>query len=124
MNYLNNKLAGVEKYAPLILRIGLAFVFMWFGWSGIANTQMWVAMVPSWALVFGSAATLVKIHGAFELFFGLLLFAGILTRLSAFLLLLSLLQTLTILSWGPVMVRDIGLTLALIAIVLTNPKQY
>ncbi len=119
-----NFLDRFSPYSPLILRAGLAFVFIYFGWSGLMNTQMWVSLVPAWTGVFGSAYTLVKIHGVFELVLGLTLLFGFYTRLSAALLLLSLLQTLTILTWGPVLVRDIGLTLALLSIVLakTTPK--
>lgn len=116
-----NFLDRFSAYAPLILRAGLALVFIYFGWSGLMQTQMWVALVPAWTGIFGSAYTLVKIHGTFELILGLTLLFGFYTRLSATLLLISLLQTLTILSFGPVLVRDIGLTFALLSIVLAKP---
>jgi len=116
-----NFLDRFSQYAPLTLRVGLAFVFIWFGWSGLTNPTMWVGLVPAWTAMFGSAYNLVLIHGAFELILGLTLLFGFYTRLSAALLLLSLLQTLTILGWGAVMVRDIGLTLALLSIVLAKP---
>ena len=118
-----NFLDRFSQYAPLTLRVGLAFVFIWFGWSGLTNPTMWVGLVPAWTAMFGSAYNLVLIHGAFELVLGLTLLFGFYTRLSATLLLISLLQTLTILGWGAVMVRDIGLTLALISIILAKPAS-
>ncbi len=107
-----------ESYAPLVLRIGLGFVFIWFGFSGITNPSMWVGMVPEWTAVFGPAATLVVIHGIVELIGGIMLCAGWYVRPVGIILLLSLLQTLTILSFGPIMVRDIGLALALFSSIL------
>ena len=118
-----NFLDRFSQYAPLTLRVGLAFVFIWFGWSGLTNPTMWVGLVPAWTAMFGSAYNLVLIHGAFELVLGLTLLFGFYTRLSATLLLISLLQSLTILGWGAVMVRDIGLTLALISIILAKPAS-
>lgn len=114
MSYLNK----LSDYSPVILRVGLAFVFLWFGWASFANPDMFASLVPVWMAPFGSATMLVRVHGVFELIFGLLLFAGVLTRLSAFFLFLSLIQTITLLSWGPIMVRDIGLALALFSIVV------
>lgn len=114
-------LKQLEPYAGTVLRIGLAFVFMWFGWSGISNTEMWVGLVPAWTNVIASPETLVLIHGIFELVFGLLLFVGLGTRVVAFLLLLNLLHTITLLSWGPIMARDIALSTSLLSLIL-NPQ--
>ncbi len=118
MKSLSNFHDRMHDYSPLVLRLGVAFVFIWFGWSGISNTDMWTSLVPTWALAIAPATTLVWLHGMFELIFGLLLFAGIWTRGVAFFLLLSLIQTLTLLSWGPVMVRDIAIMIVLLAVVM------
>lgn len=111
-------LAFLRSHSADILRVGLAFVFLWFGWSGISNTGMWVAMVPAWTGIIASAETLVLLHGIFEIVFGLLLFAGIWTGPVAFILFLNLLHTLTLLSWGPIMARDITIALALLSVAL------
>ncbi len=111
------------SYAPMVLRVGLGFVFIWFGFSGITNPQMWVGLVPEWTSVFGPATTLVLIHGIVELIGGIMLCAGWYVRPVGIILLLSLLQTLTILNFGPVMVRDIGLAIALLAAILYGKDQ-
>ncbi len=112
-----------ESYAPFVLRLGLGFVFIWFGFSGLTNPDMWTGMVPSWTSVFGSAKALVQIHGVVELIGGILLILGIWIRPVSAILFLSLLQTLTLLSFGPIMVRDIGLTVALLSVFLAGEKK-
>ena len=76
-----NIVSHLEPYAPLVLRVGLAFVFMWFGWSGVSNPTIWTGLVPAWTAAIAAPESLVQAHGAFELIFGLLLFAGIGTRI-------------------------------------------
>jgi len=112
-------LTFLRSHSEDILRVGLAFAFLWFGWSGISNPNMWVSMVPSWTGVIATPGTLVLLHGIFEVVFGLLLFADIWTGPVAFILFLNLLHTLTLLSWGPIMVRDITIALALLSVSLT-----
>lgn len=116
---MNSIITTLRSQSVTVLRIGVAFAFLWFGWSGISNPGMWVAMVPAWTGAIATPGTLVLLHGIFEVVFGLLLFADILTRSVAFILLLNLLHTLTLLSWGPIMVRDITITFALLSLSLT-----
>ncbi len=126
MNYIHSIERFVNRYArysPLVLRLGLAFVFVWFGWSGIFNTELWTGLVPAWTGDIAPAATLVKIHGLVELTFGLLLAFGVYTRLSAFILCVSLVHTTFLLS-GPTMVRDIGLSIALLSVVFSAENVY
>jgi uncharacterized membrane protein YphA (DoxX/SURF4 family) len=111
----------MEKYSHHVLRIGIGFVFLWFGYSALTNSDMWIRLVPAWTGFLGEAKTLVTFHGIFELIFGLLLMAGIRTRIVATLLGLSLLHTLFLVS-GPTLIRDIGLLAALASLAL-NPHQ-
>ena len=110
MNYLRN-------HANFILRGGLAFVFIWFGYKSFTNPQMFLSLVPSWTN-FIDTTILIKIHGTIEVIFGILLLIGWKIRLSAGLLLLTLLGTLFSLSYGAIMIRDIGLWLALFSVFL------
>jgi len=113
-------LAKYENYSSLVLRVGLGFVFIWFGFSGLTNPEMWTGLVPAWTGFIASAKTLVLIHGIVEIIGGFLLCTGFRIRLVSAILLLSLLHTLTLLSFGPVFVRDIGLAAALLAVFLKN----
>ena len=114
-----NIASHLEPYAPLVLRVGLAFVFMWFGWSGVSNPTIWTGLVPAWTAAIAAPESLVQAHGIFELVFGLLLFAGIGTRIVATLLLINLIHTITLLSWGPIMTRDIAIATTLLSVALT-----
>ena len=120
---MQNFLSRYERYAPVVLRIGIGFVFIWFGWSALTNTDMWTRLVPEWATSIASPVTLVKIHGLVELTFGALLIIGFWARLSATILLVSLINTLTLVS-GPTLIRDFGLAIALVSLVLNPYKRY
>jgi uncharacterized membrane protein YphA (DoxX/SURF4 family) len=117
MQRIQTTLNRYASYAPVVLRIGIAFVFIWFGISALTNTDMWIRLVPEWALNIAPAATLVKMHGLVELLFGAMLAFGIYARLSAFILLLSILNTLTLVS-GAIFIRDVGLAVALVSLML------
>ncbi len=111
--------AFFERYSFLstyILRIGIGFVFIWFGYSGVTNTDMWIRLVPAWTGFLGSAKTLVIMHGIVELVFGLLVLVGIWTRTSAAILFLSLFHTLFLVS-GVTLIRDIGVAAGALALV-------
>lgn len=122
MNKINMFLDRYSRYSQLVLRVGLGAVFVWFGWSSFSNPDMWVRLVPAWTEAIGSPVTLVKIHGAVELVFGLLLVLGIKKRFAATILFISLLNTLTLVS-GPTLVRDIGLAFALFSLILKPKNQ-
>lgn len=122
MSYFSNLSLRLSRYSSLVLRIGIAFVFIWFGWSGLMEPQRWISLVPTWTASIAPALTLVRAHGIFELLFGLLLFFGYAKRLASALLFASLIQTLTLLEFGPIMVRDIGLALATLAIFLRGKE--
>jgi uncharacterized membrane protein YphA (DoxX/SURF4 family) len=105
----------IKKYSNFILRGGLSLVFIWFGYKSFTNPQMFVSLVPTWTN-FIAPTTLIKIHGTLEVVFGILLLVGWKIRLSAGVLLLTLFGTLFGLDYGPTMVRDVGLWLALLSV--------
>lgn len=109
-----------QEYSPLILRLGLGFVFMWFGWSGLTNPSMWTGLVPDWTSMIAPAKALVRVHGTVELIGGLLLFAGIQTRLVSGFLFVVLVHTLVLLEPGATMVRDVGLATGLLALTVAK----
>lgn len=110
------KLDKYTSYSSLVLRLGLGFVFIWFGLSGLITPEIWVDLVPSWTSAIASAKILVLIHGAIELIGGFLLCSGIKVRWVAAILFLNLAHILILLDFGPIFIRDVGLAMALIAI--------
>jgi uncharacterized membrane protein YphA (DoxX/SURF4 family) len=114
----------MKAYAPKVLRIGIALVFLWFGVNQILSQDLWVGYVPDFvqsltSAWFGmSATTLVVINGAFEVVFGLCLLFGIYIRLSATLLALHMAGIVFSVGWSATGARDFGIAVATIAIAL------
>lgn len=116
----------MKKYAPAVLRIGLALVFLWFGTQQIFNTGMWTRMIPDYALNLTglSAITLVHINGAFEIVFGICLLLGFFTRIVSFLLMLHIIHIVTVVGWGGTGVRDFGIAIGMVALFMTGTHSF
>ena len=109
----------------LILRLTLAFVFLWFGFSQWSDAALWVSFVPTWMTNIINAGTLVYLNGTFEIIAGIMLALGILPRLVAALLGLHLLFiSLSIGLTSATGVRDIGLALATISLSLIGTDPF
>lgn len=108
----------LKHYAPLILRIGLALVVVWFGSQQLLHTSEWLSYIPDSIikLTHFTANTLVHINGAFEIVFGLALLFGIEIRLVAFLLMLHMFDITVIVGYDQIGVRDFGLAMSLLAL--------
>ena len=110
----------MKRFAPVVLRIGISFVFLWFASQQILNANMWTSFIPDWitSMTGLNAVTLVHFNGAFEIVFGLCLLGGYFTRISAFLLALHMLDITFTVGYTSVGVRDFGLSIAAISIFL------
>ncbi len=104
----------------LILRLGLAAVFLWFGFSQLLDGIHWVGLVPEWAvnLVHLPPAMIVLGNGLFEVVLGGLLAIGFWVRISALLLGLHLALITVDIGLSAIGVRDFGLVAATIALAL------
>lgn len=108
-----------EKYAPILLRLSLSGVFLWFGINQLLNTQAWIPWLTQRAAQIPlEASTIILINGSFEVIFGLLLLIGLYTRIVAILLGIHLLGIAFSIGYSDVAVRDVGLALATFAISL------
>jgi uncharacterized membrane protein YphA (DoxX/SURF4 family) len=119
----------MRSWAPVVLRVGLALLFLWFGYSQLTSTQMWVRLIPSWVTNLSglSAATVVHFNGAFEIVFGICLLFGFFLRVVTLLLALHMIHiTVTLLSSGlnPVSARDVGLSFAAVTLFLLGPHKW
>jgi uncharacterized membrane protein YphA (DoxX/SURF4 family) len=117
----------MQRAAPVVLRIGLAIVFLWFGTDQLMHTAKWVSLIPSWVtgLSHLSTTTLVHINGAFEIVFGICLLFGFFTRVVTLLLGLHMMHiTLTLIMGSgitSVSIRDVGLSFAAVTLFLLGP---
>ncbi len=107
-----------QKIGVTVLRLALAFVFLWFGFSQISNASMWTAFVPEFATKFMDAGVLVLLNGFFEIIAGGMLAFGIWTRLVALALGLHLILISGSLGLTAIGVRDYGLAFATLALAL------
>ncbi len=115
-----------SKYAPVVLRYGIAIVFLWFGFSQIKNPAAWTRMMPEYvsAMLPFSANTLIYMNGIFEIVFAILLLLGLYTRVVSFLLGLHLLHIISILGYGAIAARDLALAIATFAITLNGADEF
>ncbi|MDO8500103.1 MAG: DoxX family membrane protein [bacterium] len=120
MNFL------LSHYAPVVLRLGIASVFMWFGVSQISNPSMWTNFIPLWALsTFSlSAQALVLMNGTAEIIGALLLVLNIFARWVALFLALHLFGIAYTIGFNPTGVRDFGLSVATLYIFLKGEDDF
>ena len=114
-----------EEYAPLVLRISMSLVILWFGLTNIFNPQSLVGYLPKIAYSLPiEPLTFMIFTGIFEVVFGLLLIIGLFTRISSFILFLHILIIMFGLGYNDIAVRDFGLALATLVIFLNGPDKW
>lgn len=108
-----------HKTGVFILRIGLASVFLWFGFSQLVDGVHWVSWVPAWvsAVMHLPPAMIVLLNGALEVLGGTMLALGFFVRPTAALLALHLAILVLFIGLTPIGVRDFGLMMANLALV-------
>ncbi|MFA6536720.1 MAG: DoxX family protein [Candidatus Paceibacterota bacterium] len=115
----SNKFENLEKAGPVILRFGLAIVFLWFGFSQLANPTQWTSFLPSFISIAPiSAVKFVLLNGWFEIVGAVLLILGTYTRPVALLLALHLFGITFTIGWNALGIRDFGLSIATLVIFL------
>jgi putative oxidoreductase len=120
---LNTK---AKNLAPIVLRIGLSLVFIWFGYQQLAHVNAWMGFIPDWVLNVApvSAETLVYFNGSFEVVFGLCLLFGFFIRISALLLALHMINITLTVGYDSIGVRDFGLAIASISMFLLGESAF
>lgn len=109
-----------RAFAPVVLRIGLAVLYLWFGFSEILDTASWITWVPEWATALTglSAHTIVLLNGGFEVLLGGMLAIGIAVRWVAFALALHMLLIVIDIGLTAIGMRDLALALSTLALSL------
>ena len=108
-----------EFLALPILRIGLAFVLLWFGFTQLQNPQQWVSFLPGWTSILPiTQIQFIYLNGLFEVVGSMLIILGVYTNITALLLSLHLFGIAFSIGLSGVGVRDIGLAIALLALAL------
>jgi uncharacterized membrane protein YphA (DoxX/SURF4 family) len=117
----------MQRFGFIVLRFGIAAVFLWFGIQQVAEPDKWTKMLPDWGFLktlpsFFTPQKIILINGIFEIIGAVLLILNIFTRVVAFILAVHL----AVITWSfglsPTGVRDGGLTLATFALFLLGPR--
>lgn len=111
-----------KAYAPVLLRVSLALLFLWFGIGQLVDPESFVSYVPSWVPL--DIFTAVLLNGIFETIFGLLLLLGLFTRVVAIVLGLHLIGIAISLGYNDLAWRDMALALATFAVALHGPDEW
>ena len=111
---------NVKKYlsAELILVVGLAYVFLAFGYQKIFLTEYWVGWMPLWLDGFLGLSTVLwtKIVGVAEIVIGLAVLYPRIRKIAALLMVLNLIVVVYITGFTEIGIRDTGLLLAAVAL--------
>lgn len=103
------------KHYPLVMRLSLFFVFIWFGISEIVNPVYFSGYIPAFvrALPFFNSNLFIQTHGAVLTLLSLCLIFKFYLRITGILNILMLMQIigslLLISGFNEIVVRDIGL---------------
>ena len=116
----------MEKYASLVLRLGLTFVFAWFGLTQLSNPEPWTRLIPEFVTNLSgiSAYNFVLINGSLEILAAALLLLGLFTRVVATLLFLHMVSIVINLGLNATGVRDIGVATACLALACLGSSIY
>jgi len=122
---MNRFLTRIQPLAPIIIRLGMGVVFLFFSYYQFSDASAWTGYVPhSVVAIFGGNATmLVLLNAWFELVAGLSLLAGFQTRIVSLLLALHLFGITATIGISPLGVRDLGLAVATLSIVFAGPDM-
>ncbi len=108
-----------------VLRLGLAFLYLWFGFSQLIDSVNWVVWVPTWAsdLLHIPPAMIVLLNGTLEVVLGAALALNIFVRPVAFVLFAHLAIVTYDIGLSAIGVRDFALTLATLSLGLMYKKK-
>lgn len=120
---------SAHRYAPLVLRLAMSFVVLWFGFTQLVAPQTFMGYMPSWMPMMSSMmhvqpVSFITFNAVFEIIFGFLLLLGFFTRITAFLLFLHIFFIGINLGYNDIAIRDIGLSFALLAVCLQGPDEW
>ncbi len=109
------------NYSQFALRLGLAFVFLYAAFAGLAQPSHWVGFIPHFVDKYIAADTALKFMSFSELLLGAWLLTGYYVRYAAAvsgILLLGII--LFSFDAFEITFRDVGLLCAAIALMLTD----
>ncbi len=117
-------LENLKPYSQMVLRIGMAAVFLWFGINQVFNPGNFIGYLPEFIFSSGYANAFVYANGIFEIVLGSMLAAGLFTRVAAFLLSIHLIAIIIELGYGETFIRDAGLMIATFSVFIGGEDKW
>ena len=114
----------MQKYAPLVVRIAMSVVFLWFGVNQLIQPDMFMGYLPNFLLQSDYAQMAIYANGLAEVILGTMLIVGFYTKAAALLLSLHLLSIIITLGYNDIAVRDLGLMLATFSIFMGGGDEW
>ncbi len=116
---------GSSMYALYPLRIGLAVVFVYFGWNKLTDVEGTSAFFAAEGIPLATAATVLVAIA--EFFGGLAILVGVLTRFSAAVLSVVMLTAIIFVQWSSGFVGgwnlDFVLLMGLVTLLVNGPGR-
>lgn len=138
MDKIREFISKNREYSIVILRLALAFVFLWFGINQLINQESFLGYVPQWLyphdiqmqhqhpmqfmhnIPTPSVHIILMANGIFETVAGILLLVGFYTRIAAFIAALHVLAIAFSLGYNDIAIRDVGLAIASFSLVFSG----
>ncbi len=101
---------NIKDYSVLILRLALAFVFLYFGIDKFINPENWIGYArPLESLLPFSIALFILLLGVIETIVGALLLLGLFTELASIVAFIMLIAIIFTIEFNEISIRDIAL---------------
>ncbi len=114
---------GRYGWPHFFLRWGLGLTFLWIGVDILRHPSLWIGYVPENLLFSLPRETVLRANGLFDVLVGLALIAQFLPKLAALLATVHLAGIVATSGIGAVLIRDVGLLGAALALLLW-PAHY
>lgn len=126
MKNFNAIIDRYSRFAPLVVRVGIGLVLLWFSTTQLLDPKPWSSIIPAYAtgLTGLSAITIVQLNAVFELVLSIALIAGVYTRIAGLLTTLHISQITLMLGYNAIGVRDFGLAMASLSIFLRGDDEF
>ncbi|MFQ5847810.1 MAG: DoxX family membrane protein [Candidatus Methylomirabilales bacterium] len=109
----------------LVVRVGLAVVFLWFGVDKFVTPEAWIGWIPSWLyrLIREWQNPFLYLLGAGEVMIGLAFLTGWYLRVAATAASVFLAAVILSSPFSDITVRDIGLLGAAVSLLLPDDRH-
>ncbi len=115
---------GIKVYGPILTRIGIGIVFLWFGINQLINPEDFLSYLPEFLFAMDSAKMILLVNGIFEIVLSTFLLIGLFVRPVSLLLSIHLLAIVISLGYNDIAVRDFGLMIVTFATFLGGADKW